>query len=78
MDMGLQRSAYHVYEAKLMAEHSPHVGRDDIQLLVANREQSYLLTEREPERSNCPVSLTELKRMVEKYGAHSTSLLENP
>ena len=59
-----------------MAERSPHVGKADIQMLIANRERADLLTEQEPERSGCPVSLTELKEWIEKYGPKKTDDLE--
>jgi hypothetical protein len=77
MDMGLRRSAYHAYEAKIMAERSPHVGKADIQMLIANPKQACLLTEQEPERSGCSVSLTELKEWLEKYGPKKTTDLES-
>lgn len=76
MAMGLKRSAFHVYEAKLMAERSPHVGKDDIQLLIANREKAHVLTEDKPESPGCPISLTELKRLRDEYGPKKTDNLE--
>jgi hypothetical protein len=76
MAMGLRRSAYHTYESKLMAERSPHVGKADIQMLIANQERADLLTEQEPEHPGCPVSLTEMKEMFKKYGPQNTDDLD--
>jgi hypothetical protein len=76
MSMGVRRSAYHVYEAKLMAERSPHVGKGDIQLLIANAKRADLLTASKPESPGCAVSLTELEGLREKYGPKKTDDLD--
>jgi hypothetical protein len=77
MGMGLRRSAYHCYEAKIMAEKSPHVGKDDIEMLIVRADRKpWLLTPDHPEDSGCPVSLSELKAQFEKYGAQKTDDLE--
>jgi len=77
MEMGLRRSAYHCYEAKIMAEKSPHVGKDDIEMLIVPPSgKPFLLLPGHPEREGCPVSLTEMKRMFEKYGPQNTDDLD--
>jgi hypothetical protein len=76
LGMGLLRSAYHAYEAKLMAERSPHVGKDDIEMIVASADEHFVLTGDNPERPNCPVSLTNLKEMWKKYGVPRTDDLD--
>jgi hypothetical protein len=79
MGMGLRRSAYHCYEAKIMAEKSPHVGKDDIEMLIVPRDgEPFLLMPDHPEREGCPVSLTEMKELFEKYGPQNTDDLELP
>jgi hypothetical protein len=47
-------------------------------MLVANRERADLLTDQQPDRSGCSVSLTELKDWLEKYGPKKTDDLELP
>jgi hypothetical protein len=75
--MGLRRSALHAYEAKMMAERSPHVGKNDIQMLIVPPEgKPFLLTPERPELPGCPVSLTEMKAMSEKYGPRKTDDLD--
>jgi hypothetical protein len=61
-----------------MAERSPHVGKSDIQMLVANRERADLLPDQQADRSGCSVSLTELKDWLEGYGPKKTDDLELP
>jgi len=76
LGMRLLRSAYHAYEAKLMAERSPHVGKDDIEMVVASVDEHFILTNEAPEPSGCPVSLTKLKEMQKKYGVPRTDDLD--
>lgn len=76
LGMGLLRSAYHAYEAKLMAEKSPHVGKDDIEMIVASADKHYVLTHDNPERQGCPVSLTKLRELWDKYGVPKTDDLD--
>src|SRR5260370_5264636 len=73
--MSLRRSALHVFEAKLMAEHSPYVGRDDIEMLIVTPERWYHLTVDRPSTDGCPVSLGELKELASKFGPSSTASL---
>jgi|SRR5208283_2579104 len=75
LGMSVKRSALHVYEAKLMAEHSPHVGRDDIELLIVTPGQWYQLTHKRRSVDGCPVSLDELEELHRKFGPSSTQSL---
>jgi hypothetical protein len=76
LGMGLLRSAYHAYEAKLMAESSPHVGKDDIEMIVASADQWHVLTKDNPEPQGCAVSLLRLKELWNKYGVPGTDDLD--
>ncbi len=73
--MSVKRSALHVYEAKIMAEQSPHVGRNDIELLIVTPGQFYQLTEKRRSIDGCPVSLDELVDLHRKFGPSSTESL---
>lgn len=73
--MSLQRTAYHVYEAKRMAEQSPHVGKE-IELLVAYAGRAFRLNARTPEQSGCPVSLTALEETWRRFGPPDTTPLD--
>jgi hypothetical protein len=69
LGMGLHQSVYHVYEAKIMAEQSPHVGKGDIELLITSADgDMYFLNAKNPECPGCPISLPELEQMWKKYG----------
>jgi hypothetical protein len=67
----IRQSAYHAYEAKIMASKSPTVN-DNIEIVVATLEKSWLLTKETPEREGCEVSLLELEKMFNKYGPQNT------
>lgn len=73
--MSVKRSALHVYEAKLMAEHSPYVGREDIELLIVTQDQWYHLTHKRRSADGCPVSLDELEELHREFGPSSTQSL---
>jgi hypothetical protein len=71
--MGLMQSAYHVYEAKLMAEQSPHVGKDDIELLITCADgDGWFLNSNNPTCKGCPLSIPGLKEMWNKFGPRAT------
>jgi len=74
--MGVRQSAYHVYEAKRMAEQSPHVGKGDVDLLVASNDRFFLLNKSNPAPQDSPVSLPELEEMWRKFGPSETTDLE--
>jgi hypothetical protein len=54
-----------------MASKSPTVN-DNIEIVVATLEKSWLLTKETPEREGCEVSLLELEKMFNKYGPQNT------
>ena len=64
-----RRAAYHVYEAKRMAETSAHVN-NLFQFVIANRDSHTLLSDKTPERNGW--SLNELQEMFSKKGPQST------
>lgn len=76
LGMSAHRSCYHAYEAKLMAETSPHVGKDDVILLVATWQKYWVLAKEQPELEGCPVSLTKLAEEFGDFGPKSTESLE--
>lgn len=73
--MSLLRSAYHVYEAKLMAEQSAHVGIDDIEMLIATPTMWYKMSDKAPTSEGCPISLTQIKELWNKFGPSTTESL---
>jgi hypothetical protein len=75
LGMSLLRSAYHTFEAQIMAEQSPHVGKDDIEMLIVTPEMWYLLNEKNQSHETCPVSLPELRELVKKFGPSTTESL---
>jgi len=58
-----------------MAEQSPHVGKDDIEMLIVMPEMWYLLNEKNQSYETCPVSLPELRELVKKFGPSTTESL---
>jgi hypothetical protein len=72
-----KQSAYHSYEAKIMGSSAPTVNKR-LDIGVAFADQHYLLTEEHPEADGCPISLTELVKMYEKYGPQDTNDLGHP
>jgi len=75
LTMGLFQSAYHVYEAKRMAERSPHVGKDDIEIVFASSEGKYFTSARTPPPGDYP-ALAELEELWKQFGPHDTNALE--
>lgn len=66
------QSAYHAYEAKIMASQAPTVNRN-LEVVVATASGHYVLTEEHPELPGCPVSIPELKKMFKRYGPRDTN-----
>jgi hypothetical protein len=66
-----KQSAYHAYEAKLMAETAPTVNAN-VDMVIASADQHYLLTIEKPAPTGSPVSLDDLRVMYKKYGPQST------
>ncbi len=73
----VRQSAYHAYEAKIMASKAPTVNHR-LEMVIATAEQSWLLTNEEPEVAGCEVSLLELATMFKKYGPQDTTTLGHP
>jgi hypothetical protein len=69
-----KQSAYHAYEAKVMASTAPTVN-SNLDLLIAFANRYYLLTQEKPTADGCPVSIPELKKMFKKYGPQGTNSL---
>jgi hypothetical protein len=69
-----RQSAYHAYEAKVMAAKAPTVN-DNLEMVVAFADRHFVLTAEKPEVDDCPISLTELKSMFNKYGPQDTNEL---
>lgn len=75
-DLGfnIRRSAYHAFEAKIMAESSPHVN-DRLDLLIANGDNWCLSSDNFPAKGNVPkelITIQELRDMFLIYGPKST------
>ena len=66
-----KQSAYHAYEAKIMAESAPTVNKNT-EIVVAFADRYYRLTNEFPEQEGCPFSLPELKALYPKYGPQNT------
>jgi len=77
LGLSVKQSAYHAYEAKRMAARAPTVN-DDIEILIAVPNQSFHLTRQEPEKSGCPISLTEMEELFKKYETPKTAGLGHP
>lgn len=76
LGMSVRRSAYHAYEAKLLAEDSPHVN-DHIDMLIANKNEHWFSSTHLPERGKgSPVTLANLREWFETYGPRRTDDLE--
>jgi hypothetical protein len=67
----LKQSAYHAYEATIMAAKAPTVNAN-IEIISATAEKSWHLTAEKPEAAGCGVSLSELQQMFKKYGPQDT------
>jgi hypothetical protein len=69
-----RQSAYHAYEAKIMAARAPTVN-SVTEIVVAFADRHYVLTAENPTQKGCPVSLDELKAWYGKYGPQNTNPL---
>jgi hypothetical protein len=71
----IKHSAYHAFEAKIMAESSPFVN-EKLDILVASKAQSILISDFQPKPpQQAPVQLDELRDMFLKFGPQSTDEL---
>jgi hypothetical protein len=77
LSFSVRRSAYHLYEAKRMAENSPHVN-ENIDLVVAKKGKHFLLYQDRKRMRGCPVSLVELGKMFKKFNVQDTGFLDPP
>jgi hypothetical protein len=68
------QSAYHTYEAKLMANSAPTVNAN-LEAVVAFADRHYLLTQEKQEEEGCPVSLSEMKSLYKRLGPQNTNEL---
>jgi hypothetical protein len=71
LGLNLRQSAYHAYEAKVMAAKAPTVNTN-IDMVLAFADRHYILSDEKPEPEGCPFSLTELVAMYPKYGPQRT------
>ena len=69
-----RQSAYHGYEAKIMASMAPTVNKN-LDLIVAFTDRHYILTAEKPEAEGCPVSLPDLKSWYKKFGPQDSNEL---
>lgn len=68
LGMGLQRAAYHAYEAKIMAESSPSVNAQ-LDVIVATKGKHWFNSSHRPnEETDCPVKFESLKEQFTQYG----------
>jgi hypothetical protein len=77
LSMGVNRTAYHVYEAKLMGEGSPHVN-EHIEFLIAAPDKYWSWSTHRPPMGepNPPVTLEQLKEWFALYGPKDTEALD--
>lgn len=69
ISMPVRRAAYCAFEAKIMAENSPHVN-DRLKMLIANHSEYRFMSDEGLSQGPMtpPVSLAELRRLFRKYG----------
>lgn len=67
----LRQSAYHAFEAKLMAESSPYVN-EKLDVIVANANKHFLLTEFKAVPGGAPFTIDELRQLFNTYGPKDT------
>ncbi len=65
------RAAYHAFEAKIMAESSPHVN-DKLDMLFANRDKWFFMSDNKPAPENAPITIPKLREMFSVYGPKET------
>jgi len=72
--MNPKQSAYHAYEAKIMASRAPTVN-SNTEIVIAFSDRHYVITAEKPTTDGCPVSLEELRNLYVKYGPQNTNEL---
>lgn len=75
LGLSVKRAAYHAFEAKLMAESSPFVNAQ-IDIVIANRKEHFLLSRTNPKPEGAPVTVVELRKMLRRYGVRETEGLK--
>ena len=70
----VKRSAYHAFEAKVMAESSPFVN-DKLDLLVASRDKWSFVSDALPTPPEATFTLSDLRAMFETYGPKNTETM---
>jgi hypothetical protein len=75
LSCSLQRSAYHAFEAKIMAESSPHVN-ERIDMVVAQKGKHFLFHHDRQEIDGAPISIAELRKMFKKFNVRDTNSLD--
>jgi hypothetical protein len=75
LGLSVKRAAYHAFEAKLMAESSPFVN-DQIDIVIANKKEHFLLTRANPSPEGAPVTVADLRKMLRRYGIRETEGLK--
>jgi len=73
----IKHSAYHGFEAKLMAESSAFVN-DKCEMLVVTSEGPFELNDFKPQPKNVLFTLAEMRKMFASYGPRSTDGLTQP
>jgi hypothetical protein len=71
LGVGPRQSAYHAYEAKIMAARAPTVN-SNLDMVIAFADKSFLLSE-ESSVEGAPISISELRAMFKKYGPQDTN-----
>jgi len=70
-----KRTAYHVFEAKIMSESSPFVN-EKMDILVARRDKWTFISDSHPIPADSPVTVEELRKLFdEEYGPKSTEAM---
>jgi hypothetical protein len=71
----LKRAAYHAFEAKVMAESSPHVN-EHLDLVAAQKGKSFLFYPERQEVEGAPFSIPELRKLFKRLNVKSTRVLD--
>jgi len=75
LSLSTKRSAYHAFEAKLMAESSPHVN-ERLDMIVARKDKSFLFHRDKEEVEGAPLSVPEPRKLFKKFNVKDTGPLD--
>jgi hypothetical protein len=67
----VRRSAYHAFEAKVMAESSPFVN-EKVEMIIASRDKWFPISENGLEIPDAPITLAEMRELFLIYGPKNT------